>query len=248
MRRARRNAPAFRSPVLNASADLWNETCPRFPGPWGAGLAANLKKWLWTYHEDAVLASSGLPLDLPLYLRRREYSVGMPWLHDLAALDLHPLLPAASLASPAMRALRRAASLHSGLVNDLYSANREAGTGYPANAVLIIEQSIRRTRQEAADAVNGMITELAHDLNTARAALPAELSALATPPHPWIPRGPPFLHRMRRGSIPGAPVAAGSCCSSCAGSAITTGSRYTALPVVLRQLRERRAGTILGGA
>ncbi|MEV5686385.1 terpene synthase family protein [Streptomyces sp. NPDC052164] len=68
----------------------------------------------------------------------------MPWLHDLAALDLHPLLPAGSLAGPAMRALRRAASLHSGLVNDPYSADREALTGYP-NAVLIIEQSTRCT-------------------------------------------------------------------------------------------------------
>lgn len=160
----------------------------------GAGLAANLKKWLWTYHEDAVLASSGLPLDLPAYLQRREYSVGMPWLHDLAALDLHPLLPAGSLASPAMRALRRAASLHSGLVNDLYSANREALTAYPSNAVLVIEQSTRCTRQEAADAVNGMITALAHDLNTARAALPAELTALATPPHA---RAAVLLHAER---------------------------------------------------
>ncbi|MEV5675681.1 terpene synthase family protein [Streptomyces sp. NPDC052179] len=118
----------------------------------------------------------------------------MPWLHDLAALDLHPLLPAGSLAGPAMRALRRAASLHSGLVNDLYSADREALTGYPSNAVLIIEQSTGCTRQEAADAVNGMITTLAHDLNTALAALPAELTALATPPHA---RAAVLLHAER---------------------------------------------------
>lgn len=31
------NAPAFRSPVLNAFADLWHETCLRFPGPWARG-------------------------------------------------------------------------------------------------------------------------------------------------------------------------------------------------------------------
>jgi len=186
--------PAASNPVLAAFTGLWHETRPLLPGPWAATFAAHVKKWLWTYHEDAVLAASGLPPDLASHLRRREYSVGMPWLYDLATLDLHPLLPSAPPASPAMRALRRAASLHSGLVNDLFSADRESRTGYPSNAVLIVERTTGRTRREAASVVNTMITTLAREVLAARAALPAELDATHTPPEA---RAAVLLHTER---------------------------------------------------
>lgn len=170
--------PDSPSPVLRAFAELLDQTHPLLPRLWTDAFITNMKRWLSTYQEDAVLRAAGIVPDLITYLGRREYSVGMPWLYDLATLGLHPLLPTTALASPSMRSLRRAASLHSGLVNDLYSANREALTDYPCNAVLIIEASTGCTRQEAADRVNDLITALAHDMAAAQHALTTELDTV----------------------------------------------------------------------
>ncbi|WP_328315402.1 terpene synthase family protein [Streptomyces sp. NBC_00388] len=174
--------PRSPSPILNAFAELWDQTRHLLPQPWTATLTANIKRWLSTYQEESLLRAAGIMPDLATYLQRREYSVGMPWLYDLATLSLHPLLPATTLTSPSMRTLRRAASLHSGLVNDLHSATREALTGYPCNAVLIIENTTGTTRQRAADTVNDLITTLAHEMTAAQHTLTTELDHAHTPP------------------------------------------------------------------
>ncbi|WP_333771833.1 terpene synthase family protein [Streptomyces sp. IBSBF 2435] len=99
--------PASSSPVLRAFAELWDQTRRRLTQPWTAAFAANVKRWLLTYQEEAVLRAAGIVPDLASYLQRRGYSVGTPWLYGLATLGLHPLPPAGHLlASPSVRSLR----------------------------------------------------------------------------------------------------------------------------------------------
>ncbi|WP_405587979.1 terpene synthase family protein [Streptomyces sp. NBC_01190] len=107
--------PESSSPVLRAFAEPWDQTRRRLTQPWTAAFTANLKRWLLTYQEEAVLRAAGIVPDLATYLQRREYSVGMPWLYDLATLGLHPPPPAGHLlASPSMRTPHHPARSHRG--------------------------------------------------------------------------------------------------------------------------------------
>lgn len=160
---------ARETPVDQAVAELWQETAYGQPPDWRAAFVDSMQKWLRTYPAEALLDMTGEYLDFDTYLDHREYSVGMPWLYDLAARGLG--LPQAVREAPALRSLRRAAAVHSALVNDLFSVRREAMVGYPHNAVLILRRETGCSLQEAADEVGAYIAHRAEEMLAAYSAL-----------------------------------------------------------------------------
>ncbi|QPP10714.1 germacradienol/geosmin synthase [Streptomyces bathyalis] len=151
--------PGPENPVEAGLADLWTRTVPRMPDGWRARFAEStenlLGESLW---ELSNIGAHRVPNPVE-YIEMRRKVGGAPWSAGLVEYVTGAEVPGPIAASRPMRVLRDAFSDAVHLRNDLFSYQREVeDEGENSNGVLVLERFLECTTQEAADAVNDLLT------------------------------------------------------------------------------------------
>ncbi|MCR8579819.1 family 2 encapsulin nanocompartment cargo protein terpene cyclase [Streptomyces sp. Isolate_219] len=163
------------NPVEAGLADLWARTVPRMSMDWRRRFAEStehlLNESLW---ELSNINIHRVPNPVE-YIEMRRKVGGAPWSAGLVEYATGAEVPAAVAASRPLRVLRDTFSDAVHLRNDLFSYQRETEEeGELSNGVLVLETFLDCTTQEAADAVNDLITSRLQQFeNTVVAELPA---------------------------------------------------------------------------
>nr|WSX21909.1 family 2 encapsulin nanocompartment cargo protein terpene cyclase [Streptomyces tubercidicus] len=163
------------NPVEAGLADLWARTVPRMSMDWRRRFAEStehlLNESLW---ELSNINIHRVPNPVE-YIEMRRKVGGAPWSAGLVEYATGAEVPAAVAASRPLRVLRDTFSDGVHLRNDLFSYQRETEEeGELSNGVLVLEHFLDCTTQEAADAVNELITSRLQQFeNTVVAELPA---------------------------------------------------------------------------
>ncbi|ATL69229.1 hypothetical protein CRH09_26680 [Nocardia terpenica] len=125
---------------------------------WRAALGDSQARWLRHYLREAHYTRSGRVMGLNEYLAHRRFGVDelVYMLLEEFANDLELVPEVRNL--PAMFQARKRGLEWIGLYNDIYSADKEAMVGYMHNSVLIIQDNLNCSMQEAVDATNQILT------------------------------------------------------------------------------------------
>ncbi|MGW4063679.1 terpene synthase family protein [Amycolatopsis sp. NPDC004747] len=163
------------NPVERGLADLWHRTVPhRTPG-WRRRFAVSTKALLDESLWELANINEGRLANPIEYVEMRRKVGGAPWSANLVEHSVHAEVPEAIAASRPMEVLRDcfADSVH--LRNDLFSYQREVqDEGELSNGVLVFEKFLGLGTQQAADAVNDLITSRLHQFeHTALTEVPA---------------------------------------------------------------------------
>ncbi|WJY48722.1 terpene synthase family protein [Streptomyces chengbuensis] len=156
-------------------ADLWARTVPSMSAAWRARFAEAtehlLNESLWELHN----INQGRIANPVEYIEMRRKVGGAPWSAGLVEFAAGAEVPERVAGSRAMRVLRDAFSDAVHLRNDLFSYEREVGDeGENSNGVLVLETFLGCSTQEAADAVNDLLTSRLQQFeNTALTEVPA---------------------------------------------------------------------------
>jgi len=147
------------NPVESGLADLWARTVPARSGGWRRRFAEStanlLDESLW---ELANISAGRLPNPIE-YVEMRRKVGGAPWSANLVEHAVDAEVPARIAASRPMRVLRDTFADGVHLRNDLFSYQREVrDEGELANGVLVFERFLGIGTQQAADAVNDLLT------------------------------------------------------------------------------------------
>ncbi|MFF0274254.1 germacradienol/geosmin synthase [Streptomyces sp. NPDC004330] len=151
--------PEPTNPVEAGLADLWLRTVPSMSEGWRVRFAEAtehlLNESLWELDNinDGRIAN---PVE---YIEMRRKVGGAPWSAGLVEYAAGAEVPARVAYSRPLRVLRDAFSDAVHLRNDLFSYQREVeDEGENSNGVLVLEKFLGCTTQEAADAVNDLLT------------------------------------------------------------------------------------------
>ncbi|KUJ70298.1 Geosmin synthase [Streptomyces albus subsp. albus] len=151
--------PEPRNPVESGLADLWARTVPGMSADWRARFAEStenlLNESLW---ELSNINADRIPNPVE-YIEMRRKVGGAPWSAGLVEFAVGAEVPAAVSGSRPLRVLKDSFSDAVHLRNDLFSYQREIEEeGELSNGVLVLETFLGCTTQEAADAVNDLLT------------------------------------------------------------------------------------------
>ncbi|WP_225446947.1 family 2 encapsulin nanocompartment cargo protein terpene cyclase [Streptacidiphilus sp. PB12-B1b] len=144
-------------------ADLWARTVPSMSQGWRARFAEStqhlLEESLWELNNINENRVSN-PVE---YIEMRRKVGGAPWSAGLVEYAVGAEVPDVIAASRPMRVLKDTFSDGVHLRNDLFSYQREVeDEGEMANGVLVLERFLGCTTQEAAEAVNDLLTSRLH--------------------------------------------------------------------------------------
>jgi germacradienol/geosmin synthase len=166
--------PEPANPVERGLADLWLRTVPAMPGGWrqrfGEVTTSLLDESLW----ELANISSGRVANPVEYIEMRRKVGGAPWSAALVEHAIGAEIPAAIAAARPMRVLRDTFADAVHLRNDIFSYQRETQEeGEVNNCVLVFERFLQYQPQQAADAVNDLLTSRLHQFeHTAATELP----------------------------------------------------------------------------
>ncbi len=211
------------NPVERGLADLWGRTVPVHSPDWRRRFATSTKNlldeslWELANINEQRLAN---PVE---YVEMRRKVGGAPWSANLVEHVAHAEVPAEVAATRPMQVLRDTFADAVHLRNDLFSYQREVqDEGELANGVLVLERFLGCSTQEAADAVNDLLTSRLHQFeHTAVTELPglfadhgldpaAELGVLTyakglqdwqSGGHEWHMRSSRYMNRGARGTM-----------------------------------------------
>lgn len=234
------------NPVERGLADLWTRTVPTHSADWRRRFAANtqhlLEESLWelTNISDQRLAD---PVE---YIEMRRKVGGAPWSANLVEHAAGCELPAEITACRPVVVLRDTFADAVHLRNDLFSYEREVlDEGELSNGVLVFEKFLGVTTQQAADAVNDLLTSRLHQFeHTAVTEIPALLDEHGVDPagraavlayvkglqdwqsggHEWHMRSSRYMNSgtQQVGGAPGAPLGLGTSAARIVPSLIET--------------------------
>ncbi|MEU2544202.1 terpene synthase family protein [Streptomyces roseolus] len=167
--------PEPTNPVEAGLADLWRRTVPAMSEGWRQRFAeateALLYESLWELDNinDGRIAN---PLE---YIEMRRKVGGAPWSAGLVEYAAGAEVPDRVARSRPLRVLRDSFSDAVHLRNDLFSYQREVeDEGENSNGVLVLEHFLGCSTQEAAEAVNDLLTSRVQQFeNTALTEVPA---------------------------------------------------------------------------
>ncbi|MFF8844093.1 germacradienol/geosmin synthase [Streptomyces sp. NPDC015127] len=170
-----RGTPEPTNPVEAGLADLWARTVPAMSPAWRARFALatenllNESMWELSNINEGRIAN---PLE---YIEMRRKVGGAPWSAGLVEYAAQAEVPESVAGSRPLRVLRDTFSDAVHLRNDLFSYQREVeDEGENSNGVLVLETFLGCTTQEAADAVNDLLTSRVQQFeNTALTEVPA---------------------------------------------------------------------------
>ncbi|MGW7516924.1 terpene synthase family protein [Streptomyces sp. NPDC054796] len=151
--------PEPTNPVEAGLADLWARTVPAMSPEWRARFAEStenlLNESLW---ELSNINAHRIPNPVE-YIEMRRKVGGAPWSAGLIEYAARAEVPAAIAGTRPMRVLRDAFSDAVHLRNDLFSYEREIlDEGELSNGVLVLETFLDCGTQDAAEAVNDLLT------------------------------------------------------------------------------------------
>ncbi|MGE7434392.1 terpene synthase family protein [Kitasatospora sp. NPDC001175] len=166
--------PEPTNPVEAGLADLWARTVPSMSMDWRRRFALStehlLNESLW---ELSNININRIPNPVE-YIEMRRKVGGAPWSAGLVEHAVGAEIPASVAGARPLRVLRDAFSDGVHLRNDLFSYERETQEeGELSNGVLVLETFFGCSTQQAADAVNDLLTSRIHQFeNTALTELP----------------------------------------------------------------------------
>ncbi|MFI6097954.1 germacradienol/geosmin synthase [Lentzea sp. NPDC051213] len=151
------------NPVEKGLADLWRRTVPSHSLDWRERFACNTKHLLdesmWELHNISARRLSN-PIE---YIEMRRKVGGAPWSANLVEHAVGLEVPAQIALSRPIGVLRDTFSDAVHLRNDLFSYEREVlDEGELSNGVLVFEKFLGLPTQEAAEAVNDLLTSRLH--------------------------------------------------------------------------------------
>ncbi|MEB3370133.1 family 2 encapsulin nanocompartment cargo protein terpene cyclase [Saccharopolyspora mangrovi] len=151
--------PVATNPVEWGLADLWARSAPITSADWLARFAESTRNLL----EDCVWELTNITQDRvpnPIdYVEMRRRVGGAPWSADLVELAARVEVPARTAATRPMRVLKDTFADAVHLRNDIFSYQRETEEeGEVNNGVLVVERFLECSPQQAAEAVNELLT------------------------------------------------------------------------------------------
>ncbi|MFD1149589.1 terpene synthase family protein [Saccharothrix hoggarensis] len=165
------------NPVEKGLADLWQRTVPSHSADWRRRFADNTKHLLDESMWELLNISEGRLSNPIEYVEMRRKVGGAPWSANLVEHVTGLEVPARIALSRPMGVLRDTFSDAVHLRNDLFSYEREVlDEGELSNGVLVLEKFLDVPTQEAAEAVNDLLTSRLHQFeHTAVTEVPALL-------------------------------------------------------------------------
>jgi germacradienol/geosmin synthase len=172
------------NPVERGLTDLWNRTIPHRSAGWRRRFVESTKALLEESLWELANINEGRLSNPIEYIEMRRKVGGAPWSANLVEHSVHAEVPDAIAASRPMEVLRDCFADGVHLRNDLFSYQREVeDEGELSNGVLVFEKFLGLTTQEAADAVNDLITSRLHQFeHTALTEVPALFDEHAVDP------------------------------------------------------------------
>ncbi|MFF0388949.1 germacradienol/geosmin synthase [Kitasatospora sp. NPDC004615] len=166
--------PDATNPVEAGLADLWQRTVPHMSADWRARFAESTRNLLNESLWELSNINEGRVSNPVEYIEMRRKVGGAPWSAGLIEYAAHAEVPEAVAYSRPLRVLRDAFSDGVHLRNDLFSYEREIQEeGELSNGVLVLETFLGCSTQQAADAVNDLLTSRLQQFeNTALTELP----------------------------------------------------------------------------
>ncbi|MGC5345614.1 terpene synthase family protein [Streptomyces sp. DT171] len=151
--------PEPRNPVEAGLADLWQRTVPGMSDGWRARFAEATENLLNESLWELSNINEGRIANPVEYIEMRRKVGGAPWSAGLVEYAANAEVPASAAGSRPLRVLRDAFSDAVHLRNDLFSYQREVeDEGENSNGVLVLETFLGCSTQEAAEAVNDLLT------------------------------------------------------------------------------------------
>ncbi|MFD9289483.1 germacradienol/geosmin synthase [Streptomyces sp. NPDC060030] len=166
--------PEPANPVEAGLADLWARTVPAMSDAWRARFAESTENLLNESLWELSNIDEGRIANPVEYIEMRRKVGGAPWSAGLVEYAANAEVPASLADARPLRVLRDTFSDAVHLRNDLFSYQREVeDEGENSNGVLVLERFLNCSTQEAADAVNDLLTSRLHQFeNTALTELP----------------------------------------------------------------------------
>ncbi|QEV21713.1 terpene synthase family protein [Streptomyces alboniger] len=163
------------NPVEAGLADLWARTVPSMSRQWRERFALSTRNLLNESMWELVHINEGRVANPVEYIEMRRKVGGAPWSAGLVEYAAQAELPPSVAASRPLRVLTDAFADAVHLRNDLFSYQREVeDEGELSNGVLVLETFLGCTTQEAAEAVNDLLTSRLQQFeNTAVTEVPA---------------------------------------------------------------------------
>ncbi|MFI8520614.1 germacradienol/geosmin synthase [Streptomyces sp. NPDC085481] len=167
--------PEPANPVEAGLADLWRRTVPSMSEAWRVRFAEATEHLLYESLWELDNINEGRIANPVEYIEMRRKVGGAPWSAGLVEYAAGAEVPEQVAYSRPLRVLRDAFADAVHLRNDLFSYQREVeDEGENSNGVLVLEKFLGCTTQEAADAVNDLLTSRLQQFeNTALTEVPA---------------------------------------------------------------------------
>ncbi|MFB6888032.1 germacradienol/geosmin synthase [Kitasatospora sp. NPDC056327] len=151
--------PEPTNPVEAGLADLWRRTVPAMGEDWRVRFAESTRNLLNESLWELANINAGRVSNPVEYIEMRRKVGGAPWSAGLVEYAANAEVPASVSGSRPLRVLMDAFSDGVHLRNDLFSYQREVeDEGELSNGVLVLEKFLECSTQEAADAVNDLLT------------------------------------------------------------------------------------------
>lgn len=151
--------PEPQNPVEAGLADLWARTVPAMSHEWRRRFAVSTENLLNESMWELSNINAHRVANPVEYIEMRRKVGGAPWSAGLIEYAAGAEIPPAVAGSRALRVLTDAFSDGVHLRNDLFSYQREVEEeGELSNGVLVLETFLGCTTQEAAEAVNDLLT------------------------------------------------------------------------------------------
>ena len=163
------------NPVEAGLADLWRRTVPSMSAAWRVRFAEATEHLLYESLWELDNINEGRIANPVEYIEMRRKVGGAPWSAGLVEYAAGAEVPERVAHTRPLRVLRDAFSDAVHLRNDLFSYQREVeDEGENSNGVLVLEKFLGCTTQEAANAVNDLLTSRLQQFeNTALTEVPA---------------------------------------------------------------------------
>ena len=151
--------PEPTNPVEAGLADLWRRTVPSMSEGWRERFAEATEALLYESLWELDNINEGRIANPVEYIEMRRKVGGAPWSAGLVEYAAGAEVPAQVAHARPLRVLRDAFSDAVHLRNDLFSYQREVeDEGENSNGVLVLEKFLGCSTQEAAEAVNDLLT------------------------------------------------------------------------------------------
>ncbi|MFJ7493591.1 germacradienol/geosmin synthase [Streptomyces sp. NPDC097727] len=151
--------PEPTNPVEAGLADLWARTVPGMSDAWRVRFAESTTNLLNESLWELANINEGRIANPVEYIEMRRKVGGAPWSAGLVEYAAGAEVPDSVAGERALQVLRDAFSDGVHLRNDLFSYQREVeDEGENSNGVLVLEHFLGCSTQEAADAVNDLLT------------------------------------------------------------------------------------------